>query len=126
MLASRIVLFTSIVLAATAQAQTKKPYVPMDVQFGSAVWGWHLFDMKGNSLNKNRFRGTVEGKLTLNSKDIGTWKKSGKDGMTLDFTRGTLKGKAELKLVPMQRPTYQGTLVNDDGKFTLRIELVKD
>jgi len=127
----RVSLFAALALSlantSTTDALQKKKAAPMDILAEAADRNWQLFDKKGEAIDKGKIRGTKEGKLFKDLKEIGSWKKTGKDQFQVEFTETVIKGKAELKLMPATRfPSYQGELMREDGKFTLRMKLYKD
>jgi len=97
-----------------------------------ARWEWKVGDQHGT------FQGHKDGKVTYGKKmsdkwhQIGSWKTLAPTELTVTFTEGPLKGKADLKKVPAKDPksklpAFEGQLVRAGGKKeTLYVELLDD
>ena len=95
---------------------------------GRARWEWKLFNAKGNEVDAGTFTGTVTGEVKKGDKVIGSWTAPAIDKVSVTFTDGPLKGKAELTQTKADPPTFEGepTLADKEGKHKLVIKLVVD
>jgi hypothetical protein len=120
-----LLIASAVVVCPAGLAQDKK-----EKRTDRQRWEWRMTDSKGNELEKGTFVGYQTGEKKTGKKQvqIGTWKKVGKEKVSLTFTLGRLEGSTELRVIKANPPTLEGELVRkkEGDKVKLHIVIYSD